>query len=160
MKHGCLLLLIIVFALSGCSAKQSVQPQESQSAQATPSISSGAASEPKPTASAIPKDERDLRNKQEWIQVPYSQTELEQMQQQVDDGHQPGKLDPRQVAMDFASFKLNTSGSIEEEASEDDKKIFLVQAQDNRLFRLQVLQPLQQTSTSIWVVDRYEEVEK
>lgn len=66
MKNGCLVMLIVIFALSGCSAKQSVQPQESSFAQATLSISSEASSKPETDVPAIPQDESDLWNKKEW----------------------------------------------------------------------------------------------
>jgi beta-lactamase regulating signal transducer with metallopeptidase domain len=99
---------------------------------------------------------------EQWTYV----LDLEQekkLQQEVDNGHRPGKFDPRQVAMEFLMFDLQVKATM-------DNLILIDTKEGNKLARvdlengedaieLQLVQPVRKGEIGIWAVEKYRYLE-
>ena len=85
--------------------------------------------------------------------------ELNALQQEVDNGHRVGLLDPKQVINEFLESKLQIPGSsitsTEQVNSSKDEIEFLVTLNNGRKFHFILFQPVRKDQTGIWAVKKY-----
>ena len=81
------------------------------------------------------------------------------LQEEVDNGHLVGKLDPQQVSLEFIEYSLNipTSGSKiqNDEKQPNNQHNITVSLQDGRMIQLVLVQPIRIGPTGIWCVLKY-----
>ena len=96
-----------------------------------------------------------------WIDVPVNMDELNALQQEVDNGHRVGLLDPEQIINEFLESNLQIPASLitskEQIRSSQGEVEFLVTLNDGRKFHFVLFQPVRQDQTGIWAVKKYAE---
>lgn len=92
-----------------------------------------------------------------WMNVSFDKYKIEKLQKEADNGHQPGLMDPEQVAWDFADNKLNVKRIIESElkTEKDNTKIILITTGDKKIIEIQLSQKGEKGVHGIWTVVRY-----
>ncbi len=92
-----------------------------------------------------------------WVDVTYREDFLQRLQQEVDQGHLVGNLDPKQVAMEFVHRQFGAEVKWLDvrmvDLPEDRKKIMLVGERESTTLIL--TQPIRKGPTGIWIVERY-----
>ena len=87
--------------------------------------------------------------------------ELNALQQEVDNGHRVGLLDPEQIINEFLESNLQIPASLitskEQIRSSQGEVEFLVTLNDGRKFHFVLFQPVRQDQTGIWAVKKYAE---
>lgn len=105
------------------------------------------------------KGEKPSSQENSWVEVPVKMEELKALQAQVDEGHRPGLLDPRQVAYEFLESQLKIPGSKVKEMKEisagKSERQLLVTLEDGKKLELVLVQPVKKGPTGIWCVKRY-----
>ncbi len=85
------------------------------------------------------------------------QEKYQKIQDDVDNGHEPGRLDPEEVAMEFASTTLKTENfsksydKIEKNVTEDHAEIFF-KKDGKSVIKVKLYQPIKKGKGGIWVV--------
>lgn len=97
----------------------------------------------------------------EWIDVPINMNEAIDLQDQFNNGHKRGLVDPRQVTRDFLDRQLGFQGDIPLEMTEesDEGKFFRATPDKNHRIELFLIQPVSQGITGIWRVKQYRIIE-
>lgn len=94
-----------------------------------------------------------------WVEVSIDPEKARLLQEEVDSGHRPGLLDPRQVTYEFLERELGISGSQVQEMREVEEipegRVLRVALSDGRTIELVVVQPVQKGRTGIWQVKKY-----
>lgn len=92
-----------------------------------------------------------------WISVSYDINEVHQLQKDVDNGHQPGLMDPEQTAWDFAHSDLKVEKIVKSEvrAEKDGTKIVIITTGDERTLEVQLVQMAEKGLHGIWTVAGY-----
>lgn len=98
-----------------------------------------------------------------WTEVAIDSGKAKLLQEEVDNGHQPGLLDPHQVIYEFLEGQLKISGSEVQEIKEIDEKenespegkVFQVTLHDGKALQLSLVQPVRKGPTGIWQVEKY-----
>lgn len=94
-----------------------------------------------------------------WIEVPIDTGKAKILQEEVDNGHQPGLLDPRQVTYEFLEQELGIPGSQVQKMREVEEtpegKVLQVIFSDGKAIELVVVQPVRKERTGIWQVEKY-----
>lgn len=97
----------------------------------------------------------------EWIDVPINMYEAIDLQDQVNNGHKMGLVDPRQVTREFLDRQLGLQGDITLEMTEesDEGKFFRATPDKKHSIELFLIQPVDQGITGIWKVKKYRIIE-
>jgi len=94
-----------------------------------------------------------------WIEASIDTEKAKLLQEEVDNGHRPGLLDPRQVAYEFLTRQLGIPGSKVQEMKEiketQEGKILQVSLSDGKMLQLYLVQPVRKEPTGIWQVKKY-----
>ena len=99
----------------------------------------------------------------EWINITIDIEKAKSTQEEVDNGHRPGLLDPHQVSYEFLETQLNIAGDKVQEMRDikdtGNGKIIQVTLSDGKVLQLYLIQPVKKGSTGIWQVQKYRFVE-
>lgn len=98
-----------------------------------------------------------------WTEVAIDTGKAKLLQEEVDNGHRPGLLDPHQVIYEFLEGQLKISGSEVQEIKEVDEKVkelpegkvIQVTLHDGKVLQLSLVQPVRKGPTGIWQVEGY-----
>jgi len=108
------------------------------------------------------KEKLDLQSP-EWINVTIDIEKAKSTQEEVDNGHRPGLLDPHQVSHEFLEWQLNIAGDKVQKMRDikdiENGKIIQVTLSDGKVLQLYLIQPVRKDSTGIWQVQKYRFVE-
>ncbi len=102
-----------------------------------------------------------LFNKQnndfEWTEIQLDSSELNNLQLSADNGHRPGMLDPKEVAMDtlMNQLKIDTVDSVEILKKKKDLCLVEITLQNRRKVKMKLFQPVTKGRTGIWAVKAY-----
>jgi len=98
-----------------------------------------------------------------WIETQIDMEKAKSTQEEVDNGHRPGLLDPHQVSYEFLETQLNIAGNEVQEMKDikdtNNGKIIQVTLSDGKVLQLYLIQPVKKGSTGIWQVQKYRFVE-
>lgn len=102
-------------------------------------------------------DKKTFTENVPWISVCYDINEVHQLQKDVDNGHQPGLIDPEQAAWDFVHSDLKVEKIVKSEvrAEKDGTKIVIITTGDERTLEVQLVQMAEKGLHGIWTVIRY-----
>lgn len=102
-------------------------------------------------------DKKALTENVPWISVNYDINKAQQLQKNVDNGHQPGLMDPEQTAWDFAHSDLKVEKIVKSElkAEKDGTETVIITAGDERMLEVQLVQLAKKGAGGIWTVIRY-----
>ena len=99
----------------------------------------------------------------EWINITIDIEKAKSTQEEVDNGHRVGLLDPHQVSYEFLETQLNIAGDKVQEMRDikdtGNGKIIQVTLSDGKVLQLYLIQPVKKGSTGIWQVQKYRFVE-
>ncbi|MEQ6375973.1 hypothetical protein RZN25_03950 [Bacillaceae bacterium S4-13-56] len=103
-----------------------------------------------------PKNDPSIK----WQDVERNQEELDAEQKEVDQGHQPGKLDPQDTAFTFVSQEFGEKGDIQviqQKMSEslNSSEVYFEILVDQTKFHLLLDQPVKLGEAGIWSVFKY-----
>ncbi|MBE3562514.1 MAG: hypothetical protein IMX05_02120 [Hydrogenibacillus schlegelii] len=142
-------VFLVALTLSACAEKEASSRELSNSE--NPSAS--AAENESPGTSG-----REEQN-QNWNEVPLDAERVKALQEQVDGGHRPGLLDPRQVAYEFLEGTLGIPGrevvEMKEVGESAEGKGLEASLEDGRKIELFLVQPVRKDPTGIWQVQKY-----
>lgn len=102
-------------------------------------------------------DKKTVTENVPWISVSYDINEVHQLQKDVDNGHQPGLMDPEQTAWDFAHSDLKVEKIVKSEVRtvKDGTKIVIITTGDEKTLEVQLIQLAEKGLHGIWTVIRY-----
>ena len=92
----------------------------------------------------------------DWKEVPLKMADLEKIQEEVNQGHKVGLLDPVQVAREFLEYKLEIKGGkadLSDSAGEE--KTVTINLEKDKSIELRLIQPMDKGRTGIWAVNAY-----
>lgn len=97
------------------------------------------------------------QSESEWIDIPINMSEAIDLQDQVNNGHKMGLVDPRQVTRDFLDKQLGLQGDIPLEMTEESNegKSFIATTDKNQRIELFLIQPVNKGVAGIWMVKKY-----
>jgi hypothetical protein len=94
-----------------------------------------------------------------WVEVPINTEKAKLLQEEVDNGHRPGLLDPHQVIYEFLEGQLRIPGSKVQEMRDiketREGKTIQVTLSDGKTLQFYLVQPIRKGGTGIWQVKRY-----
>ncbi|QZA32058.1 hypothetical protein [Hydrogenibacillus sp. N12] len=98
-----------------------------------------------------------------WTEVAIDTGKAKLLQEEVDNGHRPGLLDPHQVIYEFLEGQLRILGSEVQEIKEVDVKVkeipegkvIQVTLYDGKVLQFSLVQPVRKGPTGIWQVKGY-----
>lgn len=92
-----------------------------------------------------------------WVRRTMDPGVIRKLQDEVDNGHRPGLLDPGQVAREFLHKDLGIDGavSIEQVSEWEDGRLILVTLENGKQMELYLMQPVRKDPSGIWMVERY-----
>lgn len=95
-----------------------------------------------------------------WVDVERNQEELDAEQKEVDEGHQPGKLDPQDTAFTFISSELQIMGDIQViqqkiSESQNSSEVYFEILVNQTKVHLLLDQPVKLGKAGIWSVFKY-----
>ena len=92
-----------------------------------------------------------------WTSVNYDINKVQQLQKDVDNGHQPGLMDPEQVSWDFAHSDLKVEKIMKSElkAEKNGTKTVIITTGVERMLEVQLVQLAEKGIHGIWTVIRY-----
>ncbi|MBO8173081.1 MAG: hypothetical protein H0Z33_14470 [Bacillaceae bacterium] len=101
----------------------------------------------------------NVATSREWIEVELNEESLEVLQEEVDQGHKPGNLDPEHVAYEF----INREGVIEElnrpldssVAKGDEESVVTLTVENGKTIFIKLIQPVKKGTGGIWAVKEY-----
>lgn len=89
-----------------------------------------------------------------WIDVNLD--EAKELQEQVDNGHRVGLLDPQQVAWDFLTNFLQLKGDIKlVQVEKTDQGLIFKATSQSKTIELTLIQPVKNDTTGVWMVQKY-----
>ena len=98
-------------------------------------------------------------SKSEWIDVELSMDELKRTQCDVDNGHFPGHLDPKNVVYEFAyinHFIIKDKSKVHCKKISNNGELFCsLFLVGGKILKTILFKPVRQDSTGIWVVKSY-----
>lgn len=105
----------------------------------------------------------NLKNQSEpeWIDVPIDMNEAIDLQNQWNNGHKVGLVDPCQVTREFLDRQLGFQGNIPLEMTEesDEGKFFRATPDKKHRIELFLIQPVNKGIAGIWMVKMYRMIE-
>lgn len=102
-----------------------------------------------------------LTDNTSWVNVSFNEQDLNELQNQVDNGHRPGLLDPVQVFYEFLIYDLKINIEVELidksvlETKENESVIIRVTLVDKRKIEAELIKPMRKDFSGIWQVIRY-----
>lgn len=94
-----------------------------------------------------------------WVEVPIGTEKAKLLQEEVDNGHRVGLLDPHQVIYEFLEGQLRIPGSkVQEMRDVKDTpggKTIQVTLSDGKALEFVLIQPIRKERTGIWQVKKY-----
>ena len=102
-------------------------------------------------------DKKVLTENVPWISVNYDLNKVQQLQKDVDNGHQPGLMDPEQTAWDFAHSDLKVEKIMKSElkTEKDGTETVIITTGDERMLEVQLVQLTEKGIHGIWTIIRY-----
>jgi len=96
-----------------------------------------------------------------YTEIPMDMDKLDVLQAQVDQGHQPGNLDPEQVSREFInqSLQIDTDINLELQQSEKNIRIYKASINEQPEIEIYLVQPVRQGSGGIWKVKKYRRID-
>lgn len=93
----------------------------------------------------------------EYIEIPLDMKTLQTLQAAVDEGHQPGKMDPEQVCHEFLeqSLQINSLQTLELQKSETSMQVYKASFENQPDLEIYLVQPVYQGVGGIWAVSKY-----
>lgn len=95
--------------------------------------------------------------KYKWVFNKSNKSDLENLQNSADNGHNTSLLDPEQTALDFlrVKFNINNVKSTNIETYSDNSELVTIIIDNKNIFQAVLNQPVKKFSTGIWNVDKY-----
>lgn len=95
--------------------------------------------------------------KGQWIAGPLDPDQARKLQEEVDNGHRVGLMDPTQVALEFLDRYLKAKSARSEVVETREKGIRVERhtLEDGRIVELRLVQPVRKAATGIWAVEKY-----
>lgn len=93
--------------------------------------------------------------------VPINMSDMQALQNEVDQGHTVGKIDAEQVTREFLSVNLQIPADQVETvepvsgSSSESKAEYLVTLTDGTKYEIYLTKPVRQDPTGIWAVEKY-----
>ncbi len=96
-----------------------------------------------------------------YTEIPMDMDKLDVLQAQVDQGHQPGNLDPEQVSREFInqSLQIDTVINLELQQSKKNIRIYKASNDEQPEIEIYLVQPVRQGSGGIWAVKKYRRID-
>lgn len=96
-----------------------------------------------------------------WVRRTIDTGAIRELQDEVDNGHRPGLLDPGQVIYEFLLHDLGFDGAISlDQVSEwEGGRLIRVTLENGEQMEVQVVQPVRKDPSGIWVVEKYRRLE-
>lgn len=96
----------------------------------------------------------EVSNRIDGIELATSTMTFYELQESVDNGHQPGRLNPEEVALDFATKTLGFKGKVVllDEAEKEYAKIEFIK-ENGKSIHIGLYQPVKKGKGGIWAVE-------
>ncbi|WP_202076606.1 hypothetical protein [Caldalkalibacillus salinus] len=97
---------------------------------------------------------------EDWIQTDYKLSDMDQLQEQVNNGNRPGLLDPTQVALEFLhQMDVDVNSGSDVLVDQASEKVIQYEWRDEKVIQLHLIQPSEQGGHGIYVVNQYRYIE-